>query len=633
MHGTFGTFRGYAYTILAILGSLIAGQASAANIQVDLNDRRQTIDGFGTTLAWFRDNVGSSTRGQYNDEAFYDLYYGDMGASLLRMEMQYTVLTPGRAVNPSNADMSVPVALGTDTYANIAKFNFDANGVGHIKRFVQQADTRAQDAFKVHGAFWSPPHWMKGPEVNWSSGQVVNASKPTWGATANSQGGTLIDTPENLEQFGRYVTAWTKGWEKATGRPLYSISLQNEATFSQFYNSAVYTPDLYVRTLLAVRDAFDAHNDAYPNDPILTKLTGPDDVGIGSRNSAFNGERAMRFVNAVNDNPEARAAMDYWVMHGFAGGVSKDGGSSSYTTWPTFFDGRLPEDGFAAPYWEGAGRDKKLWVTETSGDQGVWLTPWENDRKGGLAVGMKMFQALTAGDASAYMYWQTQLDENGSQAFGNELTAGNDPDQPKLAAFRHFSQYVRPDAVRIDLQDNDDLTYGTAFVHDDDRTLTYILFNLAFEDSEVTIDLPQDLTFTDVLGVLSEDGAYHGDMGLSLPAGDSLTFTMPRESMATLQFTYAAAVELSGDFDGSGLVEQGDLNLVLTQWGQAGTPTGWLGDGPDGVIDQAELNAVLNNWGSASPPDLQGFSTVPEPALLGLAAVGVLLNRRLRVQA
>ncbi|MEM8784068.1 MAG: family 10 glycosylhydrolase [Planctomycetota bacterium] len=91
----------------------------------------------------------------------------------------------------------------------------------------------------------------------------------------------------------------------------------------------------------------------------------------------------------------------------------------------------------------------------------------------------------------------------------------------------------------------------------------------------------------------------------------------------------ATAIALAGDFDGSGQVEQGDLNLVLNNWGQ---PRGdW--DNADGFatagVDQEELNAVLTNWGDAATPDLRG-AAVPEPgvALLAAAASVVGLRRR-----
>ncbi|MEM7578018.1 MAG: hypothetical protein AAF328_11170 [Planctomycetota bacterium] len=75
---------------------------------------------------------------------------------------------------------------------------------------------------------------------------------------------------------------------------------------------------------------------------------------------------------------------------------------------------------------------------------------------------------------------------------------------------------------------------------------------------------------------------------------------------------------LPGDFDGDGLVAQGDLNLVLSNWGTDPAQAGTIDDFVitamlDGLVDQGELNAVLNHWGDATPPDLSG-ATVPEPA-------------------
>ncbi|MEM8494618.1 MAG: hypothetical protein AAF663_04435 [Planctomycetota bacterium] len=84
-----------------------------------------------------------------------------------------------------------------------------------------------------------------------------------------------------------------------------------------------------------------------------------------------------------------------------------------------------------------------------------------------------------------------------------------------------------------------------------------------------------------------------------------------------------------GDYDQSGQVEQGDLNLVLNNWGQARVfddPVGGPFATPD--IDQEELNRVLNNWGGGEAPSFAGFA-VPEPAL-GAALLGavVLIKRK-----
>ncbi|MEM8494083.1 MAG: hypothetical protein AAF663_01695 [Planctomycetota bacterium] len=90
---------------------------------------------------------------------------------------------------------------------------------------------------------------------------------------------------------------------------------------------------------------------------------------------------------------------------------------------------------------------------------------------------------------------------------------------------------------------------------------------------------------------------------------------------------------LPGDFDNSGAVEQGDLNLVLNNWGQD-APFEANGD-PflTPTVDQEELNRVLNNWGSSVAPSFAGLE-VPEPAaglavLVGLFALRSRSRRRI----
>ncbi len=78
---------------------------------------------------------------------------------------------------------------------------------------------------------------------------------------------------------------------------------------------------------------------------------------------------------------------------------------------------------------------------------------------------------------------------------------------------------------------------------------------------------------------------------------------------------------IAGDYNASGQVEQGDLDLVLQNWGRDtvanGIPTGWTNDLPDGLIDQGELDGVLLNWGSTAVPSVGG-TNVPEPAAFGV---------------
>ena len=85
---------------------------------------------------------------------------------------------------------------------------------------------------------------------------------------------------------------------------------------------------------------------------------------------------------------------------------------------------------------------------------------------------------------------------------------------------------------------------------------------------------------------------------------------------------------LEGDYDMSGSVGQGDLDVVLLNWGGVtfpGDENALPGGGPfDGAIGQNELDGVLLNWGNAIP--LAAASTIPEPGSLLLVAMAGLMG-------
>ena len=91
----------------------------------------------------------------------------------------------------------------------------------------------------------------------------------------------------------------------------------------------------------------------------------------------------------------------------------------------------------------------------------------------------------------------------------------------------------------------------------------------------------------------------------------------------------------TGDFNGDGFVGQGDLDLVLLNWGDEvppdAVPDGWVIQLPSGLIGQGNLDDVLLNWGSGVPPSGTP-STTPEPTtavlLLGLLSIAGIRRSR-----
>ena len=103
---------------------------------------------------------------------------------------------------------------------------------------------------------------------------------------------------------------------------------------------------------------------------------------------------------------------------------------------------------------------------------------------------------------------------------------------------------------------------------------------------------------------------------------------------STLTLTRVSLLE--GDYNSNGTVDQGDLDLVLLNWGEElfnPIAAGWINDLPDGIIDQDELDGVLLNWGKTSTLiGTANTAAVPEPsaALLLLIQLAVLVATRIR---
>ena len=101
-------------------------------------------------------------------------------------------------------------------------------------------------------------------------------------------------------------------------------------------------------------------------------------------------------------------------------------------------------------------------------------------------------------------------------------------------------------------------------------------------------------------------------------------------------FVEAATLSpLPGDYNGNGVVEQADLDLVLLNWGDVvinPAELGWKRSLPEGAIDQGELDGVLLNWGNTAAVGL-GTAAIPEPGTIALASLAGLLalgRRRVR---
>jgi hypothetical protein len=159
-----------------------------------------------------------------------------------------------------------------------------------------------------------------------------------------------------------------------------------------------------------------------------------------------------------------------------------------------------------------------------------------------------------------------------------------------------------------------DISHGVTF----DMTTAFISLG---SDLFTTGD-PAEVATIETLGAGLGTLKWGGNV--AAPAG-AAEYNTARIAQAGMKFDgfhgmLAPAAGLRGDYSGNGLVEQADLDLVLSHWGQATPPLpdGWVNDPPDDLIDQGELDRVLSNWGARG----LGSVAVPEPASVSLLLLG-----------
>jgi hypothetical protein len=113
------------------------------------------------------------------------------------------------------------------------------------------------------------------------------------------------------------------------------------------------------------------------------------------------------------------------------------------------------------------------------------------------------------------------------------------------------------------------------------------------------------------------------DGDLSFRLTDAAGRTVPSSLFSTIEYVISG---IAGDYDDSGAVGQGDLNLVLQNWGDTAppVPAGWINEQPDGLIGQTNLNGVLQNWGNTSA--VASVGAVPEPSTGLMLLVGGMLT-------
>lgn len=605
------------------------------------------MDGFGTCLA-----------GTEGLQAWWqDLYFDELQCSLLRMDLTPHFKPPYTGMNgtynspwyhnnpplpgPDNNDVRTytnasdykrlyngwraPIAImGPDINQNTNYFDF-SYGMTPVAGFLARLGTSRSNqlgSFKLVGSLWSPAPWVKissgnlCPNLGGTPMPVAGTPWPfIWfdnfaGGKLDTSGTPLPDFDDSalggsgptsaLTQFARCTAAYLRGFQNAYGVKLYSVSIQNELNFEEFYGSCTYPLSAgYIAALKAVR----AELDRYP-DLAGIQIMGPEDLlggdayGLwqyGGGSSTIH--KNLQYLQNIAADPQAAAAEAFFCIHGYA----SDGINASDAV-PTLWNGWLngwgvsPAPGIPDNVRGFRYYGKKSWMTETSGEQPVWLAPADSfPNQGAWSLALRIQQALTAGQESAWLYWQLS---DGSPMSVSTLTDHSLlQNSPKFAAAKHFFRFIRPGArcVQATVSGSSELSLS-AFLHETNQTMTVVLLNASSNAVQTVINspsLPVGLTFWEVF--TSSNSNYWQRSYTPITDNQALV-TVPGYGVVTL---YGIAPPVLG-------VSASASNYLVLSW--PATPTAFVLQSTTNLAAPGAWNVVTNN-----PSTSNGITSVLVP--------------------
>lgn len=514
----------------ALMGLVLLGFGDtglwAADVTIDGRHRFQTIDGFGTCVASKSPGPGNP----YLNEAFENAYMKDLGASILRLE-----------INPELGPTPLPPDANYEAVAKSLDFKAGPNqGQGLL---AQALNAHKLDRLLLYGTPWTPPGWMKANGVTHLLDYPTAGSPQPRGmsptATRDKNGGwhdsNNILKPDQRDNYGKYLAGFCRGFQANFGLPVYAVSVQNELMFDEFYNSCRYDydmstvdwaakpprvrPDAGSKFSPAFHDTVAAIGRQFRAQKVSAKLAGPESVGPDNAHFTMTEEG---YITAVMSDPATRGDLGILNIHGYGGDAIHPGGSRS--AWAKFYS-------------DVKGYGRPLWMTEESGEDNAWTTSHNGSKENGaISVATHIDEALAYGNCNAYLYWQiTDPKPSGGALTTPDLTTGVNTQAKKYCAAKHFFRYIRPGAVRLGTTGDTETFSACAFTHDANKTLTVVLINTATTPEPATITLPTSGPAFASFQTwrTSADESFAAQPNVTA-LGGKLSLTLPPQSVVTL---------------------------------------------------------------------------------------------------
>ncbi len=295
----------------------------------------------------------------------------------------------------------------------------------------------------------------------------------------------------------------------------------------------------------AVKDAFVQYG-------VNVKIKGPHCAGVkDTPANPWELNQQMKYIQAVKQHSDSTLIerLDIYGCNGYMGSSS-----NAVKNLAGYWRGKLNVSADWAwwLYAPGVMNDgKPTWFSECGGEEAAWLNgSGGTPGSGAIVLAQKMHNALVHANVSAYLHWQ--MSDTSATETEHILLGKNNVSAPhnskKYCAYKHFSRYVRPGARRVKAVFENGLTsigadseYNTyqslnasAYVHEEDMSVTIVLVNMRPAGESVTIVVPTNpvVHVYQVYRTKSDEGFER--QADAVVSGGQMTLSVPGYSVVTL---------------------------------------------------------------------------------------------------
>ncbi len=387
------------------------------------------------------ENAASSGSATVDFSETHQRYYGfgakDPGASLQEL---YTIGGFGATAARFGALDNNQIELENDNadpnVLDMSKLNKDAFNWDYVK------------ALKRNGVetflftYWSPPAWMK--ENLSTNYQQPNAL--TWEQTDNKV------MPEMYDEYAEHIVATVRLFKQEADVDLAAIGIQNEPAFCEPYASAILSPVRFAEMVAKVGKRFE-------DEGIETRLYIAEQVGARMQDGPIYSNQA--YLNALNDNPEAKKYSDIFAVHGYASDGIAPGENPGSAGWKATFDAINAD-----------GKTRELWMTETEPTFANW-----NDAFVNVANIVTSFES---GNVGLWTEW----------AWDGHCIDQGQPTQKYWA--QSMFKHIKPGARRVTSASGNNDILITTWKNDAEHGNNLVMVLLNKANSPLTITLEQE---------------------------------------------------------------------------------------------------------------------------------------------